>query len=112
MTEMEDPANNMGVSSLLWEIRRCRRCEFIFNGTRYWDLVRWHQLELLDNVKYPNVGLGANVSASPVKVENAVNGYYNAANGGIRQFEERQYLYPVPSGQIQLNEKLTQNPGW
>ena len=111
MSEMADPANNMGVSSLLWEIRRCRRCEFIFDGIRYWDLVRWHQLELLDNVKYPNVGLGANVTAAPVAVE-SVNGYYNAANGGIRQFEERQYLYPIPSGQIQLNDKLTQNPGW
>lgn len=111
MTEMNDPANNMNISSLLWEIRRCRRCEFIFDGNRYWDLIRWHQLELLDNVKYPNVGLGANISASPVSADN-VNGYYNAANGGIREFEERQYLYPIPSGQIQLNEQLTQNPGW
>lgn len=111
MSDMDDPANNMGVSSLLWEIRRCRRCEFIFDGIRYWDLVRWHQLELLDNVKYPNVGLGANVTVAPVAAD-AVNGYYNAANGGIREFEERQYFYPVPSGQIQLNENLTQNPGW
>ena len=111
MSKMADPANNMGVSSLLWEIRRCRRCEFIFDGIRYWDLIRWHQLELLDNVKYPNVGLGANVSAAPVAA-NAINGYYNAANGGIRQFEERQYLYPIPSGQLQLNSNLEQQPLW
>lgn len=111
MSEMNDPANNMNVSSLLWEIRRCRRCEFIFDGNRYWDLIRWHQLELLDNVKHPNVGLGANISASPVSADN-VNGYFNAANGGIREFEERQYFYPIPSSQLQLNENLTQNPGW
>ncbi len=112
MKNMNDPANNMpGVSSLLWEIRRCRRCEFIFDGTRYWDLIRWHQLELLDNTVHPNVGLGANVSNAPVAAEN-VGGYYNAAMGGIRKFEERQYFYPIPSQQIQLNNKLTQNPGW
>lgn len=27
MDAITDPANNMGVSNLLWEIRRCRRCE-------------------------------------------------------------------------------------
>lgn len=111
MSAMNDPANNMGVSSLLWEIRRCRRCEFIFNGNRYWDLVRWHQLELLDNVKHPNVGLGANVTTAPVEAPN-VNGYYNAANGGIREFNNRQYFYPVPSDEIDRNNALTQNPGW
>lgn len=111
MKNMNDPANNMGISSLLWEIRRCRRCEFIFDGIRYWDLVRWHQLELLDNVKYPNVGLGANVSAAPVEA-NEINGYYNAANGGVRKFDAKHYLYPIPSAQLQLNDKLTQNPGW
>ena len=49
-----DPANNMGVSDLLWEIRRCRRCELMFdNWTRYWDLVRWHKLDLLDSQQHP-----------------------------------------------------------
>ncbi|MDE6134622.1 MAG: RagB/SusD family nutrient uptake outer membrane protein, partial [Muribaculaceae bacterium] len=45
LSAMNDPANNMGVSSLLWEIRRCRRCELIYDkDLRYWDLVRWHNL--------------------------------------------------------------------
>ncbi|SUV47225.1 RagB/SusD domain protein [Bacteroides eggerthii] len=55
-TPADDPANNMGVSNLIWEIRRCRRCELMFdNWYRYWDLIRWHQLELLDSKKHPNV---------------------------------------------------------
>ncbi len=112
LSTMNDPANNMNVSSLIWEIRRCRRCEFIFDkGIRYWDLVRWHQLELLDSTKHPNIALGANVSASPVTVGN-IGGYLDAAYGTTRKFEERQYLYPIPSGQIQLNQSLKQNPGW
>lgn len=112
MTSMNDPANNMGVSSLLWEIRRCRRCEFIFDkAIRYWDLVRWHQLELLDTQKHPNIGLGANVSAAPVEIAN-VGGYMNAIGNTSRVFSEREYFYPIPSRQIQLNDSLTQNPGW
>lgn len=112
MSSMNDPANNMGVSSLIWEVRRCRRCEFIFDkAIRYWDLVRWHQLELLDTQKHPNIGLGANVSAAPVEVAN-VGGYMNAIGNSSRVFSEREYFYPIPSGQIQLNDSLTQNPGW
>lgn len=54
-----DPANNHGVSDLIWEIRRERRCELMFdNWFRYWDLVRWHQLDKLDSAKYPNILLG------------------------------------------------------
>lgn len=112
MTAMNDPANNMNVSSLIWEIRRCRRCELILDkDTRYWDLVRWHCLNLLDNTKYPNIGLGANMTGATVAAPN-VNGYYNAANGTIREFTDREYFFPIPSGQIALNDKLTQNPGW
>ena len=47
-----DPANNHGVSDLIWEIRRERRCELMFdNDNRYWDLIRWHQLDKLDTTK-------------------------------------------------------------
>src|SRR3712207_9020339 len=57
-----DPANNMNVSSLIWEIRRVRRCELMCDlGYRYWDLVRWHQLDKLDSNKYPNINKGANI---------------------------------------------------
>lgn len=112
LSSMNDPANNMGVSSLLWEVRRCRRCELILDkGIRYWDLVRWHKLDLLDNTKYPNIGLGANVSNSAVAVSK-VGDYMNAANGTTRVFSEREYYYPIPSGQLSLNTALKQNPGW
>lgn len=107
-----DPANNMDVSDLIWEIRRCRRCELMFdNNFRYWDLVRWHQLDKLDSSKYPNILLGANMTAAPVSILN-VGGYVDGSHGGTRYYEARQYLYPIPSGQITLNENLGQNPGW
>ena len=111
-----DPANNMGVSNLLWEIRRQRRCELMFdNWTRYWDLVRWHQLELLDSNKHPNIYKGANLSklADP-EVDVAADGYMIGSNtiNQPRAYDKKYYFYPVPSGQITLNPQLDQNPGW
>ncbi len=107
-----DPANDWDVSDIIWEIRRCRRCELMFdNWFRYWDLVRWHKLDKLDSQKNPNILLGANMTAAPVDILN-VNGYVDGSKGQVRVFEGRQYLYPIPSAQLTLNENLKQNPGW
>jgi hypothetical protein len=113
LSSMNDPANNMGVSSLLWEIRRCRRAEFMLDkNIRYWDLVRWHQLELLDTTNHPNIQLGANISASDVQVSNK-NGYLDASYGGMtRTFTSREYFFPIPTDQLNLNPNLKQNDGW
>lgn len=115
LSNMNDPANDMNVSSLIWEVRRCRRCELIMdNDFRYWDLIRWHQLEKIDPTKNPDILLGANISKSPVQVANT-NGYIN---GNInypslkRDFKAQYYSYPIPSGQIALNSQLGQNFGW
>lgn len=119
LNAINDPANNMGVSSLIWEVRRCRRCELMCdNGFRYWDLIRWHQLELLDFTKHPNVHLGANMTASvaytnpdlaaELKFE---NGYLDGSLG-VRTYDKKYYLYPIPQDQINLNSNIKQNPGW
>ncbi len=110
---MNDPANNMNVSSLIWEIRRCRRCELMMDDDiRYWDLIRWHQLEKLDTYTNLAIAQGANVSNSPVAGGAVTGDYLNCTFGVGRKFENKHYFYPVPSNQIALNEKLTQNPGW
>ena len=116
LTAMNDPANNMDVSSLIWEVRRCRRCELMMdNDIRYWDLIRWNQLEKMDTQKYPNVARGANLANATVAFETA-DGYMNPVSqlfgGKQRVYNSKYNLYPIPSGQIQLNSKLTQNPGW
>lgn len=113
-----DPANNAGVSNLIWEIRRARRCELMMdNWCRYWDLIRWHQLDKLDSNKYPNILLGANlknVSGTPdvTLVEKDGGKYIDASKSKTRTFATKNYLYPIPSGQISLNKNLEQNPGW
>lgn len=109
-----DPANDMGVSNLLWEIRRCRRCELMLdNWYRYWDMIRWHQLDKLDTNKNPDILLGANVGNIPnLEVDINADGYIIASQNASRVYEAKHYLYPIPSTQITLNPNLGQNPGW
>ncbi|MDR0657566.1 MAG: RagB/SusD family nutrient uptake outer membrane protein [Mediterranea sp.] len=109
-----DPANNHGVSSLIWEIRRERRCELMFdNWFRYWDLIRWHQLDKLDSTTYPNILLGGDVRNDPDYTAGKVNNLIDGSKGGTRTYDKKYYLYPVPSGQIDLNPQLNpNNPGW
>lgn len=113
LSAMTDPANNMNVSNLIWEVRRCRRCELMTdNWLRYWDLVRWHQLDKLDNIKNPKIAQGANVKNAPVAPPMQTGDYYNSYFGQNRTYEAKYYLYPIPSGQIGLNKELTQNYLW
>lgn len=114
LNSLSDPANDRGVSNLIWEIRRCRRCELMMDDDiRYWDLVRWHMLDKLDTSKYPKIVQGANISMSPITPATAVSGdYLDCSYGQTRVWNERQYLFPIPSAQLDINPQLTQNPGW
>lgn len=116
VTPAADPANNMGVSDLLWEIRRVRRCELMFdNWNRYWDLIRWHKLDLLDSKQHPDIYLGANLKhVENPEVDVNADGYMIGSNtlNQVRTFDKKHYFYPIPTGQITLNDKIVQNPGW
>lgn len=107
-----DPANNHGVSNLLWEIRRCRRCELMTdNWYRYWDLVRWHQLDKLDSGKYPNINRGANLS-NVTDCQATLDGGYVVATGKTRSFDKKYYFWPIPQNQCSLSPATVQNDGW
>ena len=106
---------------LLWEIRRERRCELMFdNDFRYWDLIRWHMLDKLDTTDPKNIDitLGADMSNDVEGIyDGTLNGAYIDAYtiGGSRfdrEYEPKHYLYPIPSNELNLNEQLDQNPGW
>ena len=117
-----DPANNMGVSNLLWEIRRERRVELMFdNDDRYWSLIRWHQLDKLDQTKYPNLRKGGWIGSDIYNADAGLkdkttidaNGYIDCSNGTAgRKYDAKYYLAPIPSGQSTLNPQIGQNPGW
>lgn len=110
-----DPANNMGVSNLIWELRRTRRCELMCDlNYRYWDLVRWHQLDKLDSNLHPTINYGANIHQLTDKTGLSVVGDYLKATSSTRSFNSKYYQYPIPSNELELNKKegMKQNPGW
>ena len=107
-----DPANKVGVSNLIWEIRRARRCELMTDGVRYWDLVRWHMLDKLDTNKNPDIRRGANLSVVP-DCEVDLDGGYAIPFTATRTYDKKYYFYPIPSDQIKASGNgTTQNPGW
>lgn len=115
LTPAADPANNMGVSALIWEIRRTRRCELMCDlGYRYWDLVRWHQLDKLDSQQHPNINTGANIRLVSDQTGLSVAGNYLKATSSTRIFQPKYYQYPIPSNELDLNKNIgmKQNPGW
>jgi hypothetical protein len=104
------------VDPLLWEIRRERRVELMLEPHRKFDLFRWGKGEYF-NRDEAFVGIkpdpsivfeaGINVLLNP-------DGYlYTQAPSDRRvPFEDKMYLYPLPSDQITLNSNLVQNTGW
>lgn len=119
LSAINDPANNMDVSSLIWEIRRNRRCELMFDGFRFKDLVRWHQLELLDSKNHPDILRGAyvaNIDPDHKPADVDAEGYIRPYPDNQREYNYKYYLLPHSSGQIELyrsaGKELPQNPGW
>ena len=123
LTPADDPKNTYGVSNLVWEIRRVRRAEMMFDGTRYWDLIRWHMLKKISTDQgEADVLLGANLvnDDSQAAGEIAKVGTYIDGRKGdatlTRDWNARNYFFPIPTGQITLYKTagatLTQNPGW
>ena len=119
LTSVEaDPANNMGVSNIIWEVRRERRVEMMYcMNDRYFSLLRWNKLSLLDTDANPNLSRGAYVAGfnaiSLGEVDVDADGYINCSNNGApRKWDAKYNLFPIPDDQRNLNPQIGQNPGW
>lgn len=95
------PAWEVPVTPLINEIRRERRIETAGEGTRWEDIVRWKAGRLLEN---PLTYRGAR--------DPGTGDYRVVYPGYTREWDDKMYLYPIPTQEIALNPQLTQNPGW
>lgn len=108
------------LSPLLNEIRRERRIELAFEGLRNADICRWAAAkELLvgkrakgfffNQEMYPNIIPGKDIFVDE-------NGYLDPLQkqvpNGYGFNVERDYLAPIPTEELVLNQNLKQNPGW
>ena len=132
----DDGDRDPSVPSFIWEVRRERRMELIYEGYRLDDLKRWRKINYTNTELYPKKNLGAWITKSSVTkgiILSDINGtitsaggvttgsgyikvsqtFRNATNGYVL---DRNYLLSIPTYQIGLYQRggvtLTQNPGW
>lgn len=123
-----DPKRDADVSALLWEIRRERRMEFVFEFSRLNDLRRWKKLQYMNFSTDPDYFLGpwvnvqaeaplyiaaTNVGKVRVKKADGTIVTYNGSNAADlvgywlienvqnrNAFTDRSYLAPIGQAQI------------
>lgn len=128
-----DPDRDPTVPALLWEIRRERRMEFVFEHTRLLDIKRWRKIEYMDGDTNPDILLGTWVDfpteypawlvaakENVLKVQKADGSVvtYNGTNSSEMvgfyipdnivnrdAFSDRVYLAPVGNNQISQYEE-------
>lgn len=101
-TDPNWPKWEVAISPLLNEIRRERRVELACEGLRWNDLCRWKAGKLLEN---PKTCIGPRVPET--------GEYKDIYPGMTRVWNDRQYLYPIPTSEFIYNPNLLpQNPGW
>lgn len=126
------------IDAILWEIRRERRVELCMEGFRLNDLKRWYRLGYLYNGCNPDIRYGAYINkdnyqgidpeivlvkadadnmATATADATLKEGYILRNTEGAREMPvARNYVNPVPSGQITLYKNkgytLTQTKEW
>lgn len=101
--------------NMLEEIRRERRVELAFeNGHRYWDIIRWKIAEKVLPQAQKGVRYFATDYAQPLDNPNLDNNNHIIAQPeSSRTFNpKRDYLWPLPTTELGLNDDLEQNPEW
>jgi len=118
------------LAKLKTTIRMERRMEFAFEGVRYSDIIRWKIADKVLNrdiygmldpaelrAKVVNKGLWFFPMTPDIDQDGIADLTPMFTQGlvkrlAIRKFDaSRQYLWPLPTKEIQINPNLTQNPG-
>jgi len=133
---------NGGNKGLILEVRRERRIELVMESLRWNDLMRWKEghlnAEPYKGMYFPGLGkydldkngttdveiytgnkpTGPGVQflklGSEIILENNTSGGNVLVNPGTPKTfrEDRDYLFPIPIQELQLNGNLVQNPNW
>ncbi len=98
------------------EIRRERTVELFMEGFRLDDLKRWKTAEvempqairgiLYTGTEWETIPLYDNLQSNLDG-----DGFYIFQEAGNRQFQDKHYLFPLPTKQVEISG-LEQNPGW
>ncbi len=97
-----NPGKATGKDGLRQIIHQERRIELAFEGQIGWDLRRWKELQ--EVLSKPLQGWNINEGNSLA--------YYRPSTVIIPVFGVKDYLFPIATQDIIINENLTQNPYW
>jgi len=128
-------------TALRLKVRQERRSEFAFEGRRYMDIIRWRLAKkalsgnllgmltvstngnvsvpptgpLMDKVVNPELwfwGMTPEIDADGLPNFNALLNAGLCRSLNILNFQDRQYLWPIPAEERLINSNLTQNEGY
>ncbi len=118
-------------SELRKEVRLERRVELAFEGRRYMDIIRWRLAEKVLNkdvygmldlgdlrTRIIDEGLWFFPQVTDIDEDGIANFDPMYQSGLIRRLAqrefdpERQYLWPIPSKEVLINDNLSQNPNY
>ena len=100
--EMPEIAQNLSQSELREIVRKERAIELAFEGTRLFDIRRW---QIAHEVMPKNVyGMTYDDNGTLETIE--ISGYNRVFDSN------RDYLWPIPQREKELNPNLVQNPNW
>lgn len=124
------PKNNeqgIQVEPLLWEIRRERIIELMGEGFGFYDIRRWRMAPWFLNKQLKGFWAKKSQFTKGGQFLMAEDGSQDPFDSAMTEgyiwlqpdpikagegWQERYYLYQVPTQEIILNPALTQNPGW
>ncbi len=123
-----DPKRDQTVDAILWEIRRERRVELMFEGYRNDDLRRWKKAEYMNKQQLGifmnksdlederHVGEGADINNFKLTLDREGNEgrvvfFANPVSQG-KGWLNHYYLHPLPIDELLLNTNLKQNDGY
>lgn len=125
------PAGNdagIRVPALLWEVRRERIIELMGEGFGFYDIRRWRMAPWFLNRAAKGIWASKSFAQSVgMTLYNESTGLSDGQNGSMTEgylylfndpqaegkgWDDKYYLYQVPTDEFILNPDLTQNPGW
>ena len=93
-TDATKPTHVISQTAARDRIRNERRYEFINEGVNYFDEIRWRTWK------------------TSVFTNNGLQSVWGQRNTTYTWGGDHFYVWPIPQSEIQINNKLTQNPGW
>jgi hypothetical protein len=98
----KDPTKYQNKTGLRAIIQQERGIELMFEGQRFWDILRW---------KTAHIELNGPVRGWDITQKDAIS-YYKPLLLFNQRFNLKNYLWPIEISELRINRNLVQNTGW